>query len=87
MLESGEITEKISDYLLKGGSKLPRFYHLLKTHNIPVDLEDPRQWLDEQGFPVRGIISGVGGPTERLAGFIDHFLQPGMKKLSSFPKL
>ena len=32
------------------------------------------------------IISGVGGPTERLAGLIDHFLQPGMKKLGSFLK-
>ena len=47
---------------------------------------DPREWLEEQGFPLRGIISGVGGPTERLAGLIDHFLQPGMKKLGSFLK-
>ena len=86
MQDDGEITEKVSSYLLKGGSKLPKFYHLLKTHNIPVDLADPRQWLEEQGFPVRGIISGVRGPTERLASFIDHFLQPGMKNLGSFLK-
>ena len=86
MFEDGEITEKVSDYLQLGGDRLSKFYHLLKTHSIPVDLVDPAQWLEEQGFPVRGIISGVGGPTERLAGFIDHFLQPGMKKLGSFLK-
>ena len=45
MLAAGEITEKVSDFLVNGGSKLPKFYHLLKTHNIPVKLADPRQWL------------------------------------------
>ena len=33
---------------------------------------------------MRGIISGRGAPTERLAGFVDHFLQPGMKELPTF---
>ena len=65
---------------------MSKFYHVLKTHNIPTELENPLDWLEEQGFPIRGIISGRGGPTERLAGFIDHFLQPGMKKLGSFLK-
>ena len=86
MLQSGEITEKVAEYLQLGGDKLSKYYHLLKTHNIPTDLENPLDWLEEQGFPIRGIISGRGGPTERLAGFIDHFLQPGMKALKTFLK-
>ena len=68
------------------GEKLSHFYHLLKTHNIPISLENPSQWLEENGFPIRGIISGRGSPIERLSGFVDHFLQPGMKSLGSFLK-
>ena len=86
MFQNGEITEKVCEYLQLGGDKLSKYYHLLKTHNIPTELEDPVTWLTDQGFPIRGIISGRGGPTERLAGFIDHFLQPGMKSLKSFLK-
>ena len=86
MLQKDEITDKVADYFQLGQSKLSTFYHLLKTHKIPTELVSPLKWLEEQGFPIRGIISGKGGPTERLAGFIDHFLQPGMKKLGSFLK-
>ena len=57
MFENGEITEKVSDYLQLGGERLSKLYHLLKTHNISVDLVDPGQWLEEQGFTERGIIS------------------------------
>ena len=84
MIEKGEITEKVGEFLVSGGDKLSNFYHLLKTHNIPTDVSDPSQWLQENGFPIRGIISGLGSPTERLSGFIDHFLQPGMKSLGTF---
>ena len=35
---------------------------------------------------MRGIISCKGAPTEKLAGLVDHFLQPGMKQLPSFLK-
>ena len=47
-------------------------------------MDNPINWLESQGFPLRGIISARDGPTERLAGFVDHFLQPGMKNLPSF---
>ena len=40
--------------------------------------------MEKNGFPLRGIIAGQGGPLERLGGFVDHFLQPGMKELPSF---
>ena len=43
-------------------------------------------WLEEKGFPIRGIISGRGAPTEKLAGLVDHFLQPGMAGLPTFIK-
>ena len=86
MVINGEISEKVSEYLQDGKSELSNFYHLLKTHNIPVDLDNPSEWLQEQGYPVRGIISCKGAPTEKLAGLVDHFLQPGMKQLPSFLK-
>ena len=31
-------------------------------------------------------MSGCGAPTERLSGFVDHFLQPGMQNLDTFLK-
>ena len=49
-------------------------------------MDDPTEWLEQKGFPIRGIISGRGSPTERLAGFVDHFLQPGMAQLPTFLK-
>ena len=76
--------EPVSKYLKGGGKNLPKYYHLLKTHKIPSNVENPEEWLEENGFPLRGIIAGQGGPLERLGGFVDHFLQPGMKKLPSF---
>ena len=85
MRMKGEITENISEYLQSGQAKMSKFYHLLKTHKIP-EVDDPTEWLSEKGFPIRGIISGKGSPTERLAGFVEHFLQPGMTSLPSFLK-
>ena len=84
LFHDGEISEKIMIYLLNGEKKLSKFYHLLKTHKIPLDVDNPAQWLENNGFPVRGIIAACGSPTERLAGFVDFFLQPGMTSLPSF---
>jgi hypothetical protein len=84
MFKSGEISEKVAEYLVLGKSNLSNFYHLVKTHKIPQDLANPNEWLIDHGFPLRGIISGRQAPTERLAGFVDHFLQPGMKELPTF---
>ena len=84
MLIRKEIPEKVALYLLSGEQNLCNFYHLLKTHKIPSEVENPQEWLDLHGHPLRGIISGKGGPTERLASFVNYFLQPGMKDLPSF---
>ena len=86
MFIRGEITEKVSQFLLEGGCKLSEFYHLLKTHSIPVHETNIGDWLQQTGFHIRGIISGRQAPTERLAGFLDHFLQPGMQNLETFLK-
>ena len=53
---------------------------------MPLDEKNICEWLNRAGFPIRGIISGRGGPTEHLAGFVDYFLQPGMKSLDTFLK-
>ena len=84
MLSRREISESVAIYLLSGGKNLSIFYHLLKTHKIPQNVVNPDDWLLEHGYPLRGIIAGRGGPTERLASFVDFFLQPGMKELPSF---
>ena len=83
MMNNGEISQNVAEYLENGDQKLPKFYHLLKTHKIPPQTENPTQWIEEQGYPIRGIISGRGGLYQG-SGFVDHFLQPGMKKLPTF---
>ena len=84
MVNRGEISEKLGSYLKQEDSSTPKYYHVLKTHNIPTDIENAPQWLATHGFPVRGIISGIGGPFEKISGLVDHFLQPGMIKLPSY---
>jgi hypothetical protein len=84
MIINDEIPVKVGTFLKDGQCKLSKFYHLTKTHKIPSNLEDPSPWLDQNGLPVRGIVAGIGSPTERLSGFVDHFLQPGMQGLDSF---
>ena len=84
MLAREEISESVARFLLGGSNNVSNFYHLLKTHKIPPEVDNPEEWLHDNGYPLRGIISGKGGPTERLASFVDFFLQPGMKQLPSF---
>ena len=86
MLQKNEITLKVAEFLKGGQCKVSNFYHLHKTHKIPTTIKDPSEWLTEQGFPIRGIVSGIGAPTERLSGFVDYFLQPGMQNLETFLK-
>ena len=45
-------------------------------------MENPSDWLESNGFPLRGIISSRGSPNERISGFV--FLQPCVKQLLSF---
>ena len=86
MLLKDEIPLKVAEFLKGGKCEVANYYHLLKTHKIPTAIENPEEWLSENGFPSRGIVSGIGTPTERLSGFVDFFLQPGMRELDSFLK-
>ena len=86
MVKKNEISEKVAEFLKSGDSKVSKYYHLLKTHKIPVSTENPSTWLDDNGFPLRGIISGCGSPTERISGFVDYHLQDGMRSLNSYLK-
>ena len=60
MVQNEEIPENVGSFLKDGKSDISKFYHLLKTHKIPPNLENPQQWLEERGFPLRGIVSGIG---------------------------
>ena len=84
MFINDEIPTKVGEFLKDGKDELPKFYHILKTHQIPETVVDPEDWLETNGFPIKGIISGCHSPTERLGGFVDHFLQDGMKNLKSY---
>ena len=86
MVQNDEISDKVAEFLRAGKCEVAKFYHLVKTHKIPTDLDNPEQWLNENGYPLRGIVSGIGTPTERISGFVDYFLQPGMQNLGSFLK-
>ena len=65
-----------------------QFFHSVPfpSPQNPQELDDPSDWLSEKGFSIRSIISGRGSPTEKLSGFIEQFLQPGMASLPSFLK-
>ena len=47
-------------------------YFLKKLHKNPI--------------AVRPIVSGIGGPTEKISSFLDHFLQPIVSKTPSYLK-
>jgi hypothetical protein len=68
MFQMGEITEKVSDYLQLGGDKLSKFYHLLKTHNIPTNLDNPRL-VGGAGFSNQGDYFWQGWPN-RTPGWV-----------------
>jgi hypothetical protein len=86
MVQNEEISEKVAEFLKGGKCELSKYYHLLKTHKIPPSIGNPSQWLEDNGFPIRGIVSGRGAPTERLSGFVDHHLQAGMQNFATFLK-
>ena len=77
MLQKNEISLKVAEFLKGGQCEVSKFYHLLKAHKIPANINDPSEWLTEHG---------IGTPTERLSGFVDYFLQHGMQNLETFLK-
>ncbi|XP_064621108.1 uncharacterized protein LOC135483965 [Lineus longissimus] len=74
MLQTGEITQKMFDYLAPVEPKTPEFYLLPKIHKgvLPP--------------PGRPIMSANDCPTERISQLADHFLQPLVKTTKSYIK-
>ena len=64
MLQRGQITEKTSSYLTTDIDRTQQLYLLPKIHK---DMNNP---------PGRPIVSGSGGPTEKISQFVDHFIGP-----------
>ena len=64
MLQSDQISQNTSNYLTTDIDKTQQFYLLPKIHK---DLDTPHG---------RPIVSGSGGPTERIYQFVDHFIGP-----------
>ena len=79
LLDNKQITNSMFKYLNPRSRKLktPEFYHIAKIHKNKTALGT---------FPGRPIISGIGGPTERISQFVDYFLNPIAQEQSTYLK-
>ena len=50
MFTRKEISEAVAIFLLNGDKNLSNFYHLLKTHKIPHDVQNPSEWLQDRSM-------------------------------------
>ena len=64
MLQRGQISQNTSNYLTTDIDRTQHFYLLPKIHK---DINNP------SGRP---IVSGSGGPTEKISQLVDHFIGP-----------
>lgn len=64
MLEMGEITLDIVDALITKKLRTPEFYLLPKIHK------------NKTPVPGRPIVSGNGGPIEKISAFVDFIMKP-----------
>ena len=72
MLQRGQITQNTSTYLTTDIDRTQQFYLLPKIHK---DMNNP---------PGRPIVSGSGGPTEKIFQFVDHFIGPLVPQSRSY---
>jgi hypothetical protein len=72
--QNGEIHETVKYYLTDKTCKTPSLYLLPKIQKGIVPL------------PGRPVVSGNGGPTEKISKFVDHFLNPTVKESRSYVK-
>ena len=64
MLQKGQISQNTCNYLTSEIDRTQKFYLLPKIYKVP---NNP---------PGRPIVSGSGGPTEKISQFVDHFIGP-----------
>jgi hypothetical protein len=74
MYQSGELDQRVRDYLIEPTSKVARLYFLPKIHK---GITPP---------PGRPVISGNGCSTEKISSFVDYFLNPTTKLIKSYVK-
>ena len=72
--QNGEIHETVKKFLTDATCKTPNLYLLPKIHK---GVTPP---------PGRPVVSGNGGPTEKISKFVDHFLNPTVREIKSFVK-
>ena len=72
--QNGEIHESVKKFLSDKTCKTPFLYLLPKIHK---KVTPP---------PGRPVVSGNGGPTEKISKFVDHFVNPTVREIKSFVK-
>ena len=73
MYQEGHIDKPTAEYLLPPQMvRTQEMYFLKKIHKNPPS--------------ARPIVSGCGGPTEKISAYLDHWLQPLAKSLPSYIK-
>jgi hypothetical protein len=72
--QNREIHESVKKYLADKTCQTPNLYLLPKIH---------KQVMPPPGRPV---VSGNGGPTEKISNFVDHFLNPTVKDIKTYPE-
>ncbi len=75
MYKKGIIDNTTKEYLSFKPNNMPRtqqLYFLKKIHKNPI--------------AVRPIVSGCGGPTEKISQFLDYHLQPQVPKIKSYTR-
>uniref|UniRef100_A0A803K2I9 Reverse transcriptase domain-containing protein n=1 Tax=Xenopus tropicalis TaxID=8364 RepID=A0A803K2I9_XENTR len=70
--KSGLFNERIRDYLIPTSPRVPLFHHLPKVHK------------SERPPLGRPIVSGIASLNEKLSEYIDLYLQPLVKRLTSY---
>uniref|UniRef100_A0A8C5M7U7 Reverse transcriptase domain-containing protein n=1 Tax=Leptobrachium leishanense TaxID=445787 RepID=A0A8C5M7U7_9ANUR len=68
------LNDKETDYLTVKHPRIPVFYHLPKIHK---NMERP---------PGRPIVSGINSVSSKIAEYLDHLLQPIVKRIPSYLK-
>ena len=63
MLQRGEISQSTCNYLTTDNDRTQQFYLLPKIHK------------DALNPPGRPIVSGSGGPTEKISQLVNHFIE------------
>ena len=74
MANSGTISYQVANYLIIDKPRTACFYTLPKIHK------------PQRPPPGRPIVSASNCPTERISGFVDHFLRPYVTDLKSYIK-